>query len=73
MLDHMVEDVKHNKAGDLHTQSVNSSAKVDQWKVKLSQKDLLEITNTCRETIEKHEKLSMIKNQDHSNLPLHSK
>ena len=51
MTDHMVEDVRHNKEGDLHTQSVNSSTKVDQWKVKLSETDLAEITRICKRTI----------------------
>jgi len=62
MADHMVEDLRHNKEGDLHTQSVNSSTKVDQWKDKLSETELSEITRTCRRTIENHEKLSMVNN-----------
>ena len=60
MTDHMVEDLRHNKEGDLHTQSVNSSTKVDQWKVKLSETDLAEITRKCKRTIANHEKLSMV-------------
>lgn len=68
MSDHMVEDLKHNREGDLHTQSVNSSAKVNQWRVKLSHADLAEVTKTCERTIESHEKLSMINNSTSPNL-----
>jgi hypothetical protein len=69
MSDHMVEDLKHNREGDLHTQSVNSSAKVNQWKVKLSKADLAEVTTTCGRTIQSHENLSMIKLENNSPSP----
>ena len=69
MSDHMVEDLKHNKEGDLHTQSVNSSSKVNQWRVKLSKADLAEITSTCERTIQSHENLSMIKLENNSTSP----
>jgi len=59
MAEHMVEDPKHRLEGDLHTQSVNSSAKAHQWKTKLSLKQLNEVERVCEELIEKHEKLSM--------------
>ena len=60
MADHMVEDMNHNKEGDLHTQSVNSSSKVDQWKQKLSKASLWELNKTCGRTIQNHVELSMI-------------
>ena len=65
MSDHMVEDLKHNKEGDLHTQSVNSSSKVSQWRDKLSQTQLAEIVESCGQTLKNHEKLTMINDRSY--------
>ena len=55
----MVEDPRHNLEGDLHTQSVNSSAKADQWKKKMSKKQLEQISTVCGETIKNYQQLNM--------------
>ena len=44
----------HKMEGDLHAQSVNSSAKADQWRDKLSEKQKREIERICGGIIEKH-------------------
>ena len=59
MSDHMVEDPMHKMEGDLHAQSVNSSAKADQWRDKLSEKQKREIERICGGIIEKHHDISL--------------
>ena len=59
MSDHMVEDPRHKMEGDLHAQSVNSSAKADQWRSKLTQAQLAELDTVCGETIERHQEMRM--------------
>ena len=59
MSDHMVEDPRHKMEGDLHAQSVNSSAKADQWRNKLTAIQREEIDKICRGTVDRHEKMTM--------------
>jgi len=61
MADHMVEDAKHNKEGDLHTQSVNSRQKTESWRKKLSSSQRKEVEETCKLTIANHEALTMLR------------
>jgi len=60
MADHMVEDAKHNKEGDLHTQSVNSRQKTESWRKKLSSGQRKEVEEACKMTIANHEALTML-------------
>ena len=59
MSDHMVEDPKHKMEGDLHTQSVNSSAKADQWRSKLTRDQKEEIDRICGGIVERHQNIGM--------------
>jgi len=60
MADHMVEDAKHNKEGDLHTQSVDSKQKTESWRKKLSSSQRKEVEEACKLTIANHEALTML-------------
>lgn len=45
MAEHMVEDKRHSKEGDLHTQSVNSSQKTDSWRKKMTALQIKEVAH----------------------------
>lgn len=60
MADHMVEDKRHSKEGDLHTQSVNSSQKTDSWRRKMTDLQKKEVEMKCNGTIANHANFTML-------------
>jgi len=60
MTDHMVDDPKHNKESDMHTQSVNSEEMIDKWKKKMKKEEREKVERECKTAIQTHEEFTML-------------